>query len=69
VNAPSQLRLTDKMTLTWNQLRDVLAKTGLRDRILVQIDTLSRLIQKAELQLRECIALLCALRNQKAARA
>jgi integrase len=38
VKTPTQLRPTDKTTLTWDQLRDVLAKTDLRDWILLQLD-------------------------------
>src|ERR1017187_5768995 len=38
VKAPTQLRPTDKTTLTWKQLRDVLAKTSIRDWILLQLD-------------------------------
>lgn len=35
---PKQLRTTDKTTLTWNQLRLVLASVALRDRILLTLD-------------------------------
>jgi integrase len=35
---PKQLRVTDKTTLTWNQLRLVLALVPLRDRILLTLD-------------------------------
>ena len=38
IKTPTQLRATDKTTLTWNQLRDVLAKLDLRDRILLELD-------------------------------
>src|SRR6266700_6043598 len=38
VKTPTQLRATDKTTLTWDQLRDVLAKLDLRDRILLELD-------------------------------
>jgi len=38
VKTPSNLRESDKTTLTWNQLRAALAKLGLRDRILLELD-------------------------------
>jgi integrase len=38
VKTPTQLRPTDKTTLTWDQLRDVLAKLEIRDRILLELD-------------------------------
>jgi integrase len=38
LRTPTQLRATDKTTLTWDQLRDVLAKLDLRDRILLELD-------------------------------
>ena len=38
VGVPTQLRPTDKTTLTWDQLRDVLAKVDLRDRVLLELD-------------------------------
>jgi integrase len=38
VSPPTQLRETDKTTLTWEQLRDALARLALRDRILLELD-------------------------------
>ena len=38
VTVPSQLRDTDKTTLTWEQLRNVLSQLSLRDRILLELD-------------------------------
>jgi integrase len=38
VTVPSQLRDTDKTTLTWEQLRNVLSHLTLRDRILLELD-------------------------------
>src|SRR5215469_1208220 len=38
LTVPSQLRDTDKTTLTWRQLRDALSKLALRDRILLELD-------------------------------
>jgi integrase len=38
VTPPTQLRDTDKTTLTWEQLRDALAQLALRDRILLELD-------------------------------
>ena len=38
VTVPTQLRDTDKITLTWEQLRDALARLTLRDRILLEFD-------------------------------
>ena len=38
VRVPSQLRDTDKTTLTWEQLRDALSHLSLRDRILLELD-------------------------------
>ena len=38
VTVPSQLRDTDKTTLTWEQLRDALSQLSLRDRILLELD-------------------------------
>lgn len=38
VKVPTQLRPTDKTTLSWDQLRAVLAKTNLRDWVLLQLD-------------------------------
>jgi len=35
---PTQLRDTDKTTLTWEQLRDARARLALRDRILLELD-------------------------------
>jgi len=38
IKTPSNLRESDKTTLTWDQLRSALAKLGLRDRILLKLD-------------------------------
>lgn len=38
VTVPSQLRDTDKTTLTWEQLRNALSQLALRDRILLELD-------------------------------
>jgi integrase len=38
VTPPTQLRDTDKTTLTWEQLREALAQLALRDRILLELD-------------------------------
>lgn len=38
ITPPTQLRDTDKTTLTWEQLRDALAQLALRDRILLELD-------------------------------
>ena len=38
VTVPSQLRDTDKTTLTWEQLRNALSRLSLRDRILLELD-------------------------------
>src|SRR5258708_14213517 len=38
VAVPTQLRDTDRTTLTWPQLRDALSKLMLRDRIRLEID-------------------------------
>jgi integrase len=38
VTVPSQLRVTDKTTLTWEQLRNALSHLSLRDRILLKLD-------------------------------
>jgi hypothetical protein len=38
VTVPSQLRDTDKTTLTWEQLRNALSHLSLRDRILLELD-------------------------------
>ena len=38
LKTPSNLRESDKTTLTWDQLRSALAKLGLRDRILLKLD-------------------------------
>ena len=38
VRVPSQLRDTDKTTLTWEQLRNALSHLALRDRILLELD-------------------------------
>jgi len=38
VTVPSQLRDTDKTTLTWKQLRNALSYLALRDRILLELD-------------------------------
>jgi integrase len=38
VTVPSQLRDTDKTTLTWEQLRDALSRLVLRDRVLLELD-------------------------------
>ena len=38
VSVPSQLRDTDKTTLTWEQLRNALSHLALRDRILLELD-------------------------------
>jgi integrase len=38
VAVPTQLRDTDRTTLTWPQLRDALSKLMLRDRILLELD-------------------------------
>ena len=38
VTVPSQLRDTDRTTLTWEQLRNVLLLLGLRDRVLLELD-------------------------------
>ena len=35
---PKQLRPVDRTTLTWNQLRSVLASVSLRDRVLLKLD-------------------------------
>jgi integrase len=38
VKVPAHLKETDKTTLTWDQLRSALAKLGIRDRILLELD-------------------------------
>jgi integrase len=38
LKVPTQLRDTDKTTLTWEQLRKALSKLSLRDRILLELD-------------------------------
>jgi integrase len=38
VTVPSQLRDTDKTTLTWEQLRNALSHLALRDRLLLELD-------------------------------
>jgi integrase len=38
VTVPSQLRDTDRTTLTWGQLRDALSHLALRDRVLLELD-------------------------------
>src|SRR5712691_1744432 len=38
VTVPTQLRDTDRTTLTWSQLRGALSKLNLRDRILLELD-------------------------------
>ena len=38
VRVPTQLRDTDRTTLTWTQLRGALSKLQLRDRILLELD-------------------------------
>jgi hypothetical protein len=38
IKVPSQLRETDKTTLTWEQLRQALSALPLRDRILLELD-------------------------------
>lgn len=38
VTVPSQLRDTDKTTLTWEQLRNALSQLALRDRVLLELD-------------------------------
>jgi len=38
VTVPSQLRDTDRTTLTWEQLRDALLQLALRDRVLLELD-------------------------------
>ena len=38
VTVPSQLRETDRTTLTWEQLRDALLQLALRDRVLLELD-------------------------------
>jgi len=38
VKTPTELRPTDKTTLTWDQLRDVLARLEIRDRLLLELD-------------------------------
>jgi integrase len=38
VRVPAQLRDTDKMTLTWDQLRSVLSALSLRDRLVLELD-------------------------------
>ena len=38
VTVPSQMRDSDKTTLTWPQLRDVLSRQSARDRILLEFD-------------------------------
>jgi integrase len=38
VRVPAHLKETDKTTLTWDQLRSALAKLGIRDRILLELD-------------------------------
>ena len=38
IKTPSNLRESDKTTLTWDQLRSALAKLGVRDRILLKLD-------------------------------
>jgi integrase len=38
VTVPSQLRDTDRTTLTWKQLRDALLHLALRDRVLLELD-------------------------------
>jgi len=48
VMTPTQLRPTDKTTLTWNQLRDALAKLEIRDRILLELE-MSNALRPGEL--------------------
>src|SRR5450631_1670706 len=38
VTVPSQLRDTDRTTLTWEQMRDALSLLALRDRVLLELD-------------------------------
>ena len=38
ITVPSQLRDTDRTTLTWKQLRDALLHLALRDRVLLELD-------------------------------
>jgi integrase len=38
VRVPTQLRETDKTTLTWNQLRKALSELNMRDRLLLELD-------------------------------
>ena len=38
VRVPTQLRETDKTTLTWNQLRKALSELNVRDRLLLELD-------------------------------
>ena len=38
ITVPSQLRDTDRTTLTWEQLRDALLHLALRDRVLLELD-------------------------------
>lgn len=48
VRIPAHLRETDKTTVTWDQLRAVLSKLGLRDRILLELD-MSNALRPGEL--------------------
>src|SRR5580700_2441126 len=43
VTVPSQLRDTDKTTLTWEQLRNALSHLSLQDRILLELDVTNAL--------------------------
>jgi hypothetical protein len=45
VTVPSQLRDTDKTTLTWEQLRNALSHLSLRDRILLELDMTNAWLQ------------------------
>lgn len=38
VNVPTQLRETDKTTLTWDQLRSAQSELDIRDRLLLELD-------------------------------
>jgi integrase len=38
VRGPTQLRETDKTTLTWDQLRKALSELNVRDRLLLELD-------------------------------
>jgi integrase len=48
IKVPSELRETDKTTLTWNQLRAVLSKLPLRDWIVLKLD-MSNALRPGEL--------------------